>query len=74
MAATLPRASAWGPSPPRHARLGPAQPGVKPGVKPKDPRSVRGSQARGRPGGANASEPLLMPREKNIPGRAAVPG
>ena len=34
-----------------------------------------GSHRRGEwPGGANASEPLLMPREKTIPGRVVLPG
>jgi hypothetical protein len=43
MATALFQASAWGLSPPRHARLGPVQPGVKPGGKPKgeSPRLVR---------------------------------
>jgi hypothetical protein len=50
MATALFQASAWGLSPPRHARLGPVQPGVKPGGKPKGSRSVRGPQARGMAG------------------------
>ena len=36
--------------------------GAKLTGKPKGPRSVRGPQARGRLGGVNTSEPLLMPR------------
>ena len=62
------------PALPWHAWLGPSQPGVKPREKPKGARSVRGHRRGEWPGGVNASECLLMPREENIPGWAAVPG
>ena len=44
------RASVQGPSLPWHAWPGPARSGVKPKGKPKDSRSVWGSQAKGRLG------------------------
>ena len=42
--------------------------------KPKGARSVRGATGEGKAGGANASEPLLMPRKQIHPGTDAVPG